>query len=80
MTEQRHDPRAARQPGYRGSLPPRDDALARPWVLIVVAIFILVLVLAFIGFPSKLTPKESLTPSPSTEPSASFTLLPSSSP
>ena len=34
MTEQRPD----RAPGYRGALPPRNDALARPWVIAVIAI------------------------------------------
>lgn len=76
MTEQRTD----RAPGYRGSLPPRNDALARPWVLLVVAIFILLFVLAFLGVPSKLFPKNAPEPIPSVAPSASFTLLPSQSP
>jgi hypothetical protein len=50
-------------PGYRGSLPPRNDRLAAPWVLAVVGIFVLVLVLSFAGVPSKLFPTPSANPS-----------------
>ena len=28
------------QPGYRGALPTRDDRLARPWIIVVIAIFV----------------------------------------
>ena len=80
MTEQRTDRGVDRAPGYRGSLPPRNDVLARPWVLAVVVIFILLFVLAFVGVPSKLFPKNTPEPIPSVAPSASFTLLPSESP
>lgn len=65
----------ARTPGYRGSLPPRNDHLAVPWVLTVVAVFVLVLVLAVAGVPSKFfatpseTPGSSLLPSGSAAPS-----------
>lgn len=51
--------------GYRGALPPRNDALARPWVLIVIIIFLLMFVLAFMGFPSSLFPRASGSPRPS---------------
>jgi hypothetical protein len=44
----------AQQPGYRGARTPRNDALARPWVLAVIGIFVLMFVLAFLGFPSSL--------------------------
>lgn len=65
--------------GYRGALPPRHDALARPWVLAVLAIFLLMFVLTLAGYPSKLfveptpgpTPSFSLAPSGSAAPSAS---------
>ena len=30
-----------RPSGYRGALPERNDALARPWVITVIAIFML---------------------------------------
>lgn len=64
-----------RPPGYRGTLPPRNDRLAVPWVITVVVVFVLVFVLAFAGIPSKLfaTPSESpgssIVPSNSTAPS-----------
>lgn len=60
MTDQQRS-----QPGYRGALPPREDRLARPWVVIVVALFVLMFVLAFLGFPSALTPEPTPLPSPS---------------
>ena len=66
MTDQRPS-------GYRGALPTRNDAIARPWVLAVVAVFVLMFVLAFLGFPS------SLFPEPSGSPNPSFSLAPSSS-
>jgi hypothetical protein len=59
--------------GYRGALPSRNDALARAWVLIVIAIFLLMFVLAFLGFPSSLWPRASGSPRPS------VTLAPSAS-
>ncbi len=40
--------------GYRGSLPPRKDRLAAPWVILVSVIFVLILVLSAFGLPSKL--------------------------
>ena len=66
MTDQRPS-------GYRGALPTRNDTIARPWVLAVVAIFVLMFVLAFFGFPSSLFPEPSGAPNPSSS------LLPSSS-
>jgi len=54
-----------RDPGYRGSLPPRVDHLARPWVLTVLAAFILILVLALAGIPSRLIPEPTAVPLPS---------------
>ena len=56
--------------GYRGALPPRDDRLARPWVLIVIGLFVLMFVLAFLGFPSALTPDPTPLPLPSAGASA----------
>lgn len=49
--------------GYRGALPPAQDRLARPWVLVVIGLFVLMFVLAFLGVPSGLTP--DATPFPS---------------
>jgi hypothetical protein len=54
-----------RPSGYRGALPERQDALARPWVLIVIAIFLLMFVLAFLRFPSSLFSGASGSPQPS---------------
>ena len=44
-------------PGYRGALPLRDDRLAKPWILTVIGIFILVMVLSIAGIPSRFTPE-----------------------
>jgi hypothetical protein len=61
-----------RQPGYRGALPPREDRLARPWILAVFAIFVLVFVLSFLGVPSRFIPEPTPVPLPSVPaPSAS---------
>jgi hypothetical protein len=56
--------------GYRGALPPRGDMLARPWVIVVFAIFVLIFALAFAGFPSRLLTEPTPLPSPSVLPSA----------
>jgi hypothetical protein len=66
-----------RAPGYRGSLPPRHDRLARPWLAIVAALFVLIFVLAFAGLPSRLFPAPSVEPIPSFSASPSFDLAPS---
>jgi hypothetical protein len=61
-----------RDPGYRGSLPPRVDRLARVWVVLVLAIFVLILAFAFGGIPSRLIPQPTTEPPPSVPvPSAS---------
>ena len=61
--------------GYRGALPPRQDTLARPWVIVVLAIFVLIFALAFAGYPTNLItePPTATTPAsaPSVAPSAS---------
>ena len=72
MTDQRPS-------GYRGSLPTRNDTIARPWVLAVVAIFVLMFVLAFLGFPSSLFPEPSGSPNPSFSLSPSTSAAPSAS-
>jgi hypothetical protein len=71
------------QPGYRGSLPAREDRLARPWVLAVIAIFVLVVVLSIAGIPSRFIPEPTPVPLPSlpvASPSASASESPSASP
>ncbi len=84
-TGQTPRPDASRaEPGYRGSLPTRNDRLARPWILTVLGIFVLVLVLSVLGIPSRLFPEPTPIPLPSlpasssVEPSASVS--PSASP
>lgn len=62
-----------RQPGYRGSLPERNDRLARTWLLVVAAIFVLIFVLSALGLPSRLFPEATPPPLP-TLPPASGTL------
>ena len=56
---------AARNVGYRGSLPPRNDHIARPWVITVIAIFALIFLLAIAGLPSRLLPDATPAPIPS---------------
>ncbi len=70
-----------REPGYRGSLPPREDRLARPWILIVLGIFVLILLLSIAGIPSRFFPEPTPVPLPSlnAEPSASASAEPSGS-
>jgi hypothetical protein len=63
-----------REPGYRGALPPRDDRLARPWILVVLGIFVLIIVLSIAGIPSRFVPEPTPRPIPSLAP------LPSESP
>lgn len=66
MTNSTTDPK--REPGYRGSLPPRDDGLARPWILAVLGIFVLVIVLSVAGVPSRFIPDPTPFPTPSATP------------
>jgi cytoskeletal protein RodZ len=67
-----------RTPGYRGALPPREDRLARPWILLVIAAFVLILVLSVLGVPSRFIPEPTPVPLPSV-PAASFSVEPSAS-
>ena len=53
-------------PGYRGALPPRNDWLARGWVLVVIAMFFGIFILAALNVPTVLLPA----PTPSAVPSA----------
>ena len=64
----------ARRPegGYRGALPARQDALARPWVVAVIAIFVLIFVLALAGVPSRLFAEPTPLPVPSASGIPSF--------
>ncbi|MGQ0607991.1 MAG: hypothetical protein ACT4OQ_05980 [Chloroflexota bacterium] len=58
------------EPGYRGSLPSREDRLARPWILVVVGIFILVIALSIAGIPSRFIPEPTAPPLPSLPPAS----------
>ena len=75
MTTPTTDPK--REPGYRGSLPPLQDRLAKPWLMIVAGIFVLIILLSVAGVPSRFIPDPTpvptpiATPSPSVEASAS---------
>lgn len=57
--------------GYRGALPPRNDWLARGWVVVVIAIFIGMFVLDVLNVPTILFPPPSPVPSVSPAPSGS---------
>jgi hypothetical protein len=69
-------PRA--EPGYRGALPTREDRLARPWILTVAGIFVLVFALSVLGVPSRFFPAPSEIPLSSLPP-ASGSVAPSAS-
>ncbi len=62
---------SANEQGYRKSLPTRDDRLARPWILTILGIFVLVFVLSILGIPSRLFPEPTPVPLPSTPSSSS---------
>ncbi len=53
------------QPGYRGALPTREDRLARPWIIIVIAIFLAIIVLSAFEIPSRFAPDPTPLPIPS---------------
>jgi hypothetical protein len=84
MTNTTPPPRPAgseRSPGYRGALPPRNDAFARVWVVVVAAVLVLLFVLPLFGVPSRLFPEPTAIPIPSVPASsASFDAVPSASP
>lgn len=66
--------------GYRGALPPREDPISKIWVAAVIAIFLLIFVLSFLGVPSVLFPDETPMPRESVSPSLSPDLSPGASP
>lgn len=71
-------PGPTRTPGYRGALPPREDTMARPWILTVIAIFVLILVLSILGVPSRFIPDPTPIPVPTVSPLASPDASPAS--
>ena len=70
-TSQSPNPESSRsEPGYRGSLPSRDDRLAGPWILAILAIFVLVIVLAIAGIPSRFIADPTAPPPPTLPPAS----------
>ncbi|MCA1570350.1 MAG: hypothetical protein LC798_08560 [Chloroflexi bacterium] len=68
-TSQSRGPEPSRnEPGYRGSLPSREDRLARPWILVVLGIFVLVIALSIAGIPSRFIPDPTAPPLPTLPP------------
>jgi len=53
------------QPGYRGALPTREDRLARPWIIVVIAIVLAIFVLSAFEIPSRFAPEPTPLPIPS---------------
>lgn len=76
MSEERPTESAS---GYRGALPPRNDWLARGWVLAVIAIFLAMFALAALSVPSVLFPEPTPEPIPSATPGPSGSAEPSGS-
>ena len=73
MSEERPQDSAS---GYRGALPPRNDWLARGWVVVVILIFVLMFVLAAFNVPSVLFPEPTPVPTPSVTPAPSGSATP----
>jgi hypothetical protein len=67
-----------RESGYRGSLPTRQDRLARPWMFIIIGVFVLIMVLSVLAIPSRFIPEPTPVPLPSLP--ASSSVEPSASP
>ena len=63
--------------GYRGALPERTDTLAKPWILGVIGIFVLILVLSALEVPSRFIPDPTPLPVPSLSPSEAASADPS---
>lgn len=74
------DVRSTEGGGYRGALPPRNDWLARGWVLIAIAIFLSLFVLALLDVPSRFLPEPTPVPTPVVTPAPSGSAEPSESP
>ena len=66
--------------GYRGALPPRNDWLARGWVLVVIAIFIGMFVLDALNVPTVLFPEPTPLPVDRSRRRPAAAWIPSASP
>ena len=69
-----------KRPGYRGTLPERNDRLARTWLIIVGAIFVAIIVLSVLGGPSRFIPEPTPVPLPTNPPAPTESVSPSGSP
>jgi cytoskeletal protein RodZ len=68
-----------KRPGYRGTLPERDDRLARTWLLIIGAIFVAIIVLSALAIPSRFIPDPTPVPLPTNPPAPTESASPSGS-
>jgi hypothetical protein len=66
-------------PGYRGALPPRNDWLARGWVIVVILIFLSLFVLDILNVPTRFLPEPTPVPTPVVTPAPSGSGEPSGS-
>jgi hypothetical protein len=66
-------------PGYRGALPPRNDWLARGWVIVVILIFLSLFVLDILNVPTRFLPEATPGPTPVVTPAPSGSAEPSGS-
>jgi hypothetical protein len=73
------DTRPDTTPGYRGALPPRNDWLARGWVVAVIAIFLSLFVLDILNVPTRFLPEPTPLPTPIVTPAPSGSAEPSGS-
>jgi hypothetical protein len=63
--------------GYRGALPPRNDWLARGWVVVVIVIFLSLFVLDILNVPTRFIPEPTPVPTPVVTPAPSGSAEPS---
>ena len=68
-----------KRPGYRGTLPERNDRLARTWLIIIGAIFVAIIVLSVLAIPSRLFPEPTPVPLPTNPPAPTESASPSGS-
>jgi cytoskeletal protein RodZ len=68
-----------KRPGYRGTLPEREDRLARTWLIIVGVIFVAIIVLSLLGVPSRFIPDATPVPLPTNPPTSTQSAAPTDS-